>query len=70
MELTSWCGCRLGADVNFLATIALSRLQGELAKDGRDSSKISQKMREKSPTGKSGLVKSSEKTKGCSTVHF
>ncbi|XP_020246165.1 chaperone protein ClpD2, chloroplastic [Asparagus officinalis] len=53
----------LGADINFLATIALSRLQGELAKDGRDSSKISQKMREKSLTGKAALVKSPEKPK-------
>ena len=63
----------MGADVNYLATIALSRLQGELAKDGRDSSKISQKMLEKSPTGKSGLVKSSDKTKGlfnCSYLIF
>ncbi|KAJ6844006.1 uncharacterized protein M6B38_294540 [Iris pallida] len=49
----------LGADLNHLATIALSRLQAELAKDGREPLSTSQK----NLTGKSALVRSTEKTK-------
>ncbi|KAJ0988690.1 hypothetical protein J5N97_007046 [Dioscorea zingiberensis] len=54
----------LGADVNRLASVALSRLQAELAKDGRDPSAI----RAKSPSrkgagGAAALAKSSDKRK-------
>ncbi|XP_072979973.1 chaperone protein ClpD2, chloroplastic [Typha angustifolia] len=53
----------LGADLNHLASVALSRIQGELAKDGREPVASSPKLREKSPSGKAALVKSSGKRK-------
>ncbi|KAK9278536.1 hypothetical protein L1049_028105 [Liquidambar formosana] len=52
---------RLGANVNHLAAVAVSRLQGELAKDGREPSAPSKRMREKSLPGKAAFVRSSEK---------
>ncbi|XP_008812476.2 chaperone protein ClpD2, chloroplastic [Phoenix dactylifera] len=51
----------LGADLNHLASVALSRLQGELAKDGRDPLASTHKMQEKSPARKAAVVRSSEK---------
>ncbi|MQL78586.1 hypothetical protein Taro_011016 [Colocasia esculenta] len=54
----------LGADLNHLASVALARLQGELAKDGREPAAAApHKLRERSPTGKSTVARSSEKTK-------
>uniref|UniRef100_A0A1D1YXZ2 Chaperone protein ClpD2, chloroplastic n=1 Tax=Anthurium amnicola TaxID=1678845 RepID=A0A1D1YXZ2_9ARAE len=53
----------LGADLNLLASAALSRLQGELAKDGREPSSPPQKLREKFPAGKSTVARTSGKTK-------
>ncbi|GAV73406.1 LOW QUALITY PROTEIN: AAA domain-containing protein/Clp_N domain-containing protein/AAA_2 domain-containing protein/Frigida domain-containing protein/ClpB_D2-small domain-containing protein [Cephalotus follicularis] len=44
---------RLGADVNYLASAALTRLQGELAKDGREPL-----------PGKAALLKSPQRTQG------
>ncbi|KAI0522681.1 hypothetical protein KFK09_005066 [Dendrobium nobile] len=54
---------RLGADANNLTSAALLRLQGELAKDGRETSKVSSKMRQKLPSGKAARAKPSEKSK-------
>ncbi|KAA8542032.1 hypothetical protein F0562_023184 [Nyssa sinensis] len=54
---------RLGANVNHLAAVAISRLQGELAKDGREPPAVLKHKREKSFTGKAALVRSSEKTR-------
>lgn len=56
--------CRLGAVSNILTSAALLRLQGELAKDGRETSKVSSKMQEKSPSGKAVRAKPLEKSKG------
>ncbi|PKA58931.1 Chaperone protein ClpD, chloroplastic [Apostasia shenzhenica] len=54
----------LGADINQLKSLALLRLQGELAKDGRDPSMASPKTREKNYiSGKSALMRSSVKSK-------
>lgn len=55
---------RLGVNANDLATVAVSRLQGELAKDGRDPPTSSKRMREKSVPGKVTIDRSSEKAKG------
>ncbi|XP_028551372.1 chaperone protein ClpD, chloroplastic [Dendrobium catenatum] len=54
---------RLGADANNLTSAALLRLQGELAKDGRETSKVSSKMRQKLPSGKAARAKPPEKSK-------
>ncbi|XP_058092792.1 chaperone protein ClpD, chloroplastic [Magnolia sinica] len=54
---------RLGVNIDDLASAAVSRLQGELAKDGREPSVASNKMREKSSAGKAAVVKSSDKSK-------
>ncbi|KAK8914500.1 hypothetical protein KSP39_PZI023431 [Platanthera zijinensis] len=54
---------RLGTDANKLTSAALLRLQVELAKDGREPSTVSSKMRQKSPSGKIARVKPSEKQK-------
>ncbi|PON97505.1 ClpA/B family [Trema orientale] len=55
---------RLGAKVNELAATAASKLEGELAKDGRDSSGASQGFSEKSLSNKSAAaMRSSGKTK-------
>lgn len=55
---------RLGADVNYLAAVAVSRLQGELAKDGSQLSAAFKGMQGKSFPAKAAIVKSSEKKKG------
>nr|GMC95940.1 chaperone protein ClpD, chloroplastic isoform X2 [Ipomoea batatas] len=49
---------RLGADANELAAIAISRLQGELAKDGREP----KRQREKSFSGKITIDRSAERS--------
>lgn len=57
----------LGADPSQLASVALTRLQAELAKDGRDPAGASSfKVPEKSPagTGRSAFSKSLNKKKG------
>jgi ATP-dependent Clp protease ATP-binding subunit ClpC len=57
----------LGADPSQLASIALTRLQAELAKDGRDPEGASSfQVPEKAPagTGKSAFTKSLSKKKG------
>ncbi|KAH7516882.1 hypothetical protein ACOSP7_000230 [Xanthoceras sorbifolium] len=59
---------RLGANVNSLAAVAISRLQGELAKEGREPSLASKGMREISLSGKAAAIKSSEKTRGKSAL--
>lgn len=51
---------RLGADLNHLADVAVSRLQGELAKDGREPTK----MLKNSSFGNKTSVRSPEKAKG------
>ncbi|URE10266.1 hypothetical protein MUK42_22313 [Musa troglodytarum] len=53
----------LGTDLSHLASVALSRLQVELAKDGREPVASSQKMPEKSLDRKSASLRSSDKTK-------
>ncbi|XP_019072987.1 chaperone protein ClpD, chloroplastic isoform X2 [Vitis vinifera] len=54
---------RLGANVNHLAAVAVSRLQGELAKDGSEPSATFKGMQGKSFSGKAAIVKSSGKKK-------
>ncbi|XP_059639890.1 chaperone protein ClpD, chloroplastic [Cornus florida] len=54
---------RLGANVNHLAAVAVSRLQGELAKDGRELPAVSKRTREKSFPGKASVVRSSGKAR-------
>ncbi|KAJ6808550.1 uncharacterized protein M6B38_167445 [Iris pallida] len=54
----------LGADLNQLAAVALSRLQAELAKDGRGPMTTAQKkLAGKSPTGNAAITRSTEKAK-------
>ncbi|TYJ20501.1 hypothetical protein E1A91_A09G269500v1 [Gossypium mustelinum] len=55
---------RLGANVNHLATAAVARLQGELAKDGREPPVLSKKMPEKSLSRNASGTRSPDKTKG------
>nr|CAD1820285.1 unnamed protein product [Ananas comosus var. bracteatus] len=57
----------LGADINHLASVALSRLQGELIKDGREPVASSKKMFQKSPARKAAVV-NSEKRKDKSVL--
>lgn len=59
---------RLGINANDLATVAVSRLQGELAKDGRDPPTSSKRMREKLVPGKVTIDRSSEKAKDKSAL--
>ncbi|KAF2311610.1 hypothetical protein GH714_025243 [Hevea brasiliensis] len=54
---------RLGANVDHLAAVAVTRLQGELAKDGRELSVESKGSREKSFSKKAAALRSSEKTR-------
>ncbi|KAH7522519.1 hypothetical protein FEM48_Zijuj07G0147100 [Ziziphus jujuba var. spinosa] len=56
---------RLGANINQLAAVAVSRLQGELAKDGREPSRASEGMQEKSFSKK---VRSVEKARDKSAL--
>lgn len=57
---------KLGADLNHLADVAVSRLQGELAKDGREPP-ASRQMLKNSSFGKTSL-RSPEKAKGKSAL--
>ncbi|MBA0857940.1 hypothetical protein Goshw_019356, partial [Gossypium schwendimanii] len=52
------------ANVNLLATAAVARLQGELAKDGREPPVSSKKMPEKSLSRNAAGTRSPDKTKG------
>ncbi|KAJ7957139.1 chaperone protein ClpD, chloroplastic-like [Quillaja saponaria] len=54
---------RLGANANQLAAVAVSRLQGELAKDGREPFMASKGMHEKSNSRKATATRSSTQTK-------
>lgn len=54
---------RLGAKVDQLAAVAAAKLHVELAKDGRESSGISQSSSEKAFSNKAALMKSTGKTK-------
>ncbi|XVF08555.1 hypothetical protein REPUB_Repub07fG0013300 [Reevesia pubescens] len=56
---------RLGANVNHLAAAALTRLQGELAKDGRE---LSKKMLGKSLSGNAAVLRSPDKARGKSAL--
>ncbi|WOL00602.1 hypothetical protein Cni_G09315 [Canna indica] len=53
----------LGADISRLATVAVSKLQVELAKDGREPLVSSQKIREKYPTKKPSSLRTPDKRK-------
>ncbi|XP_039018043.1 chaperone protein ClpD, chloroplastic-like isoform X2 [Hibiscus syriacus] len=55
---------RLGANINHLAAAAVTRLQGELIKDGREPSLPSKKTSEKSLSGYPGPLRSPDKPKG------
>ncbi|OMO94797.1 Chaperonin ClpA/B, partial [Corchorus capsularis] len=59
---------RLGANVNHLAAAAVTRLQGELAKDGREPSVSSKKMSEKSNSGNAAALRSPDKARGKSAL--
>ncbi|OMO52318.1 Chaperonin ClpA/B [Corchorus olitorius] len=59
---------RLGANVNHLAAAAVTRLQGELAKDGREPSVASKKMSEKSNSGNAAALRSPDKARGKSAL--
>ncbi|XP_031277262.1 chaperone protein ClpD, chloroplastic [Pistacia vera] len=59
---------RLGVSVNHLADVAVSRLQGELAKEGREPSLASKGMHEKPPSGKAAGLRTFEKTRGKSAL--
>lgn len=50
-------------DVNHLAAVAVSRLQGELAKEGREPS-LAKGVRENSISGKTAALKSPGRTRG------
>ena len=65
--------CSLGADPSQLTKQALARVQGELAKDGREPVGLSSfKLRDKSAAGagKSAIVKYSNKKKGQRLSYF
>ncbi|KAL4285162.1 hypothetical protein GQ457_16G031660 [Hibiscus cannabinus] len=55
---------RLGANVDLLTAAAVTRLQGELAKDGREPPLSSKKMPEKSLSGNGAVLRSPKKAKG------
>ncbi|CAH9112865.1 unnamed protein product [Cuscuta epithymum] len=54
---------RLGANANHLAAVAVSRLQGELAKDGREPIASLKRLRDKPLSGKLTIDRSGEKTR-------
>ncbi|KAF9619566.1 hypothetical protein IFM89_007393 [Coptis chinensis] len=54
---------RLGANLNQLASVAVSRLQGELAKDGRQPFSSPREALKNVTSGKAAIVSSSENTK-------
>lgn len=60
---------RLGVDVNHLAAVAVSRLQGELAKEGREPS-LAKGVRENSISGKTAALKSPGRTRGSALEQF
>lgn len=66
VSLTDFCieNLRLGADVNQLAAAAVTRLQGELAKDGREPSVSSKKMHDKSSSGNAAVLRPPDKARG------
>lgn len=55
-------------DVNHLAAVAVSRLQGELAKEGREPSLAKGVVRENSISGKSAALKSPGRTRGINVI--
>ncbi|KAH7856439.1 hypothetical protein Vadar_001468 [Vaccinium darrowii] len=59
---------RLGANINDLAAVAITRLQGELAKDGRGPSAAAKRGREKLSTSKGTIIRSPMKTKDKSAL--
>ncbi|XP_028058372.1 LOW QUALITY PROTEIN: chaperone protein ClpD, chloroplastic-like [Camellia sinensis] len=59
---------RLGANVDHLATVAVSRLQGEVAKDGRELPAAPKGTRDKSFPSKSTAIRSSEITRDKSAL--
>ncbi|KAL7162033.1 hypothetical protein ACSBR2_042496 [Camellia fascicularis] len=59
---------RLGANVNHLATVAVSRLQGEVATDGRELPAAPKRTRDKSFPSKSTAIRSSEITRDKSAL--
>ncbi|GLT39895.1 hypothetical protein SLA2020_140610 [Shorea laevis] len=59
---------RLGANVDDLIALAVTRLHGELVKDGREPSATAKKIPEKSHPGKAGGLKSPEKARGKSAL--
>nr|XP_027123940.1 chaperone protein ClpD, chloroplastic [Coffea arabica] len=50
---------RLGANANHLAAVAITRLEGELATDGRD---LPRRPHEKAPAAKASIARSSQRT--------
>ncbi|XP_020111189.1 chaperone protein ClpD2, chloroplastic-like isoform X1 [Ananas comosus] len=58
----------LGADPNHLASVAFSRLQGELMKDGRQSAASSEIIHAKPPARKAAHLKSFQKSQGKSAL--
>lgn len=52
---------RLGANANHLAAVAITRLEGELAKDGRDLPAAKIRPREKASAAKTSLTRSSQR---------
>ncbi|CAL1405619.1 unnamed protein product [Linum trigynum] len=54
---------RLGANANQLAAVAVTKLQGELAKEGREEPSVSKGTREKPLSRKAIALRSSEKAK-------
>jgi ATP-dependent Clp protease ATP-binding subunit ClpC len=58
------CDFRFGVDGDHLAAIAVTTLQGELVKDGREPSVESKGKREKSFSKKAAALRSSGKSRG------
>ncbi|XP_028115408.1 chaperone protein ClpD, chloroplastic-like isoform X2 [Camellia sinensis] len=59
---------RLGANINHLAAVAVSRLQGELAKDGREPPARPKRAHDKLLPAKGTVVRYSEKTRDKSAL--
>jgi hypothetical protein len=61
--------CSLGADLKQLSSVAIARIHGELAKDGREpASPSSFNIREKSTPRNAAIVKFSDKKKGSNCI--
>ena len=58
------CDFRLGVDGDGLAAIAITKLQGELVKDGREPSVESKGKHGKSVSKRAAALRSYEKTRG------